>query len=55
MYEYAEGETEDVVITGYVQRADVLVNIPTVVTYTLHAEFLRPVHNKELAECSSRA
>ena len=44
-----EDEFEEEVTTEYVQRADVLFNLHTVVFDTLHAEPLNSVHGKEVA------
>ena len=46
MHDFADDETEDVI--EYVQRADGPRNIHTVATYSLHAEYLRHVHCKEV-------
>ena len=49
MLVYKEYEFWKEVTTQYVQRADVLINIHTVVSDTLHAEPLNSAHSKEVA------
>ena len=50
MHVRAEDEFEEEATTEYVQRAEVLINLHTVVSDTLHAEPLNSAHSKEVAK-----